>query len=543
MRGRVLGFGARAMTPEQKPKYLNTSENEVFHKGEIVYGADMARAAAAKAGRVVLVEGYTDVIALHQAGVPEVVAQMGTALTGPQVDAIARLAPKALFCQDPDRAGQESVAKGIAALRTHNRGRSTRAVEFRIVRLPAGEDPADVVQRSGAEAMRALLDEAMAIERFEVERALELPDATADEMLAAATGPIAALPAGRPARRARAPGLRPPRAWARASSTTPCALRPGRPRPNGHAREPPGRREPDRTWANKPAAPANRELAGVGESARRAGGPLALPPSRGRRAARAAPSRLTAAATGDPTAGWRQAPPPEWDGFSGDDPGPLDAPPPEWDGVHGRGDGARGRPPPPPPAEWAPPPARPDSSGASGSPEAEFRARNRSAGAAGNGDGSRQPLPDRPSPWTRARRSRSARRPSTRSSRTASRCPSWGRSGSRRSTSWTTSRAASTRQAAAHLRGRLKSPTRDLPTDNEPLARLVAQLVVWSGQLEATATSSSSPPSSSSCMRLERRISQARISGGEGMQELGARAPADRGRDPPPPDLTVRHTN
>ena len=158
-RGRVLGFGARAMKPDQQPKYLNTSDGPIFHKGRIVYGADLARAAAAKAGRVVLVEGYTDVIALHQAGVPEVVAQMGTALTEAQITAIAKLAPKALFCQDPDRAGQESVARGIAALRGVNSERTTRGVEFRIVRLPAGQDPADVVQRSGAEAMRALLDE------------------------------------------------------------------------------------------------------------------------------------------------------------------------------------------------------------------------------------------------------------------------------------------------------------------------------------------------------------------------------------------------
>ena len=157
----MLGFGARAMKPDDKPKYLNTSESDLFHKGRIVYGADMARAAAARAGRVVLVEGYTDVIALHQAGVPEVVAQMGTALTEQQVDAIARLAPKALFCQDPDRAGQESVAKGIAALRTHNKGRSTRAVEFRIVRLPTGQDPADVAQTSGGEALRGLLEKAV----------------------------------------------------------------------------------------------------------------------------------------------------------------------------------------------------------------------------------------------------------------------------------------------------------------------------------------------------------------------------------------------
>src|SRR4051812_19149847 len=193
-RGRVLGFGARAMLPEQQPKYLNTSDGEVFHKGRIVYGADLARAAAAKAGRVVLVEGYTDVIALHQAGVPEVVAQMGTALTDQQIDAIARLAPKALFCQDPDTAGQASVARGIAALRGHNAGRSTRAVEFRIVRLPAGQDPADVVQGAGAEAMRGLLDSAVAIERFEVERALERPEATRDAILADAAQAIAPMP-------------------------------------------------------------------------------------------------------------------------------------------------------------------------------------------------------------------------------------------------------------------------------------------------------------------------------------------------------------
>jgi DNA primase len=193
-RGRVLGFGARAMKPDQQPKYLNTSDGEMFHKGRIVYGADLARAAAARAGRVVLVEGYTDVIALHQAGVPETVAQMGTALTENQIDAIARLAPKALFCQDPDSAGQKSVARGIAALRGHNAGRSTRAVEFRIVRLPAKQDPADVVLTAGAEEMRRLLETAVPIERFEVERALEQPAATTDEILAEAVRTIAPMP-------------------------------------------------------------------------------------------------------------------------------------------------------------------------------------------------------------------------------------------------------------------------------------------------------------------------------------------------------------
>ncbi len=172
-RGRVLGFGARALRPDDQPKYLNSSDNDVFHKGELLYGADLARAAAAKAGRVVLVEGYTDAVALRQAGVAEVVGSMGTALTERQVSALARLAPAALFCQDPDAAGQEAVSRSVTALRDVNRSRAGRGVEFKIVRLPAGSDPADVVQRDGADALRELLDRAVPIARFEVERALE----------------------------------------------------------------------------------------------------------------------------------------------------------------------------------------------------------------------------------------------------------------------------------------------------------------------------------------------------------------------------------
>jgi DNA primase len=172
-RGRVLGFGARALRPDDQPKYLNSSDNDVFHKGELLYGADLARAAAAKAGRVVLVEGYTDAVALRQAGVAEVVGSMGTALTERQVSALARLAPAALFCQDPDAAGQEAVSRSVTALRDVNRSRAGRGVEFKIVRLPAGSDPADVVQRDGADALRELLDRAVPIARFEVDRALE----------------------------------------------------------------------------------------------------------------------------------------------------------------------------------------------------------------------------------------------------------------------------------------------------------------------------------------------------------------------------------
>jgi DNA primase len=102
-----------------------------------------------------------------------VVGSMGTALTDQQVDALRRLAPTVLFCQDPDAAGQEAVARGASAVRALNERSRGRGLDFRIVRLPAGEDPADVVQRDGPDAMRALLERAVPYARFEVERALE----------------------------------------------------------------------------------------------------------------------------------------------------------------------------------------------------------------------------------------------------------------------------------------------------------------------------------------------------------------------------------
>jgi DNA primase len=196
-RGRVLGFGARRMSDEDRgPKYLNSSDNEVFHKGRIVYGSDLARAAAAKAGRVVLVEGYTDAIALRQAGVAEVVGSMGTALTDGQVGALDRLAPMVLLCQDPDAAGQEAAHKGATAL---SKRAGVRPLDVRVVRLPAGEDPADVVQREGAERMRELIDGAVPLAQFEVQRALDGDDTTSidgrERILAAVAPVIAPLPA------------------------------------------------------------------------------------------------------------------------------------------------------------------------------------------------------------------------------------------------------------------------------------------------------------------------------------------------------------
>src|SRR5918912_2134037 len=113
-RGRVLGFGARALRASQQPKYLNTSENELYHKRRQLFGLDRARGAATRTGRVVVVEGYTDVLALHQVGIPEAVAIMGTALTQEQLAELRRaLARRAggqiCLALDADRAGLDAM--------------------------------------------------------------------------------------------------------------------------------------------------------------------------------------------------------------------------------------------------------------------------------------------------------------------------------------------------------------------------------------------------------------------------------------------------
>ncbi|MFI4985306.1 MAG: DNA primase [Solirubrobacterales bacterium] len=174
VRGKVLGFGARAMREEQRPKYLNTSDNDVYHKGLHLYGADLARAHATRAGQVIVCEGYTDTIALHQAGMRNAVGLMGTALTAEQVGELARMAATVLLALDADSAGQEAMlrASSLAA---------KRKLELRVVALPAGADPADLVQREGPEAVRAMVGESVPFVRFRVERVLAAGDHSSPE--------------------------------------------------------------------------------------------------------------------------------------------------------------------------------------------------------------------------------------------------------------------------------------------------------------------------------------------------------------------------
>jgi DNA primase len=116
-RGRMAGFGARIVEPEDLPKFLNSPETPVFSKGNLLYGLDRARKPIRTADQAVIVEGYLDVIAVHQAGYENVVSPMGTALTEDQLRLLKRFTRKIVLALDPDTAGQKAVLRGLDAAR------------------------------------------------------------------------------------------------------------------------------------------------------------------------------------------------------------------------------------------------------------------------------------------------------------------------------------------------------------------------------------------------------------------------------------------
>ena len=164
-RGKVLGFGARVLGEGRGPKYLNTADSELFHKGRQLFGIDLARPHAAKAGRAIVVEGYTDVLALHQAEVRESVAIMGTALTPEQLGELARTAPLLYLALDADASGMNAMARAV-------REAAGRGVELRVVEMPEGEDPAELVAKDGPAAFLERLESAVSVLRFQVRRVL-----------------------------------------------------------------------------------------------------------------------------------------------------------------------------------------------------------------------------------------------------------------------------------------------------------------------------------------------------------------------------------
>jgi DNA primase len=151
-RGRVIGFGGRILGAGE-PKYLNSPDTPLFDKGRTLYNIDRASPASRAAKRLIVVEGYMDVIALDRAGISEVVAPNGTAVTEAQLERMWRLDPSPILCFDGDSAGRKASIR--AAMRALPLLRPERTLRF--VDLPAGEDPDDVIRTGGRDAFEALL--------------------------------------------------------------------------------------------------------------------------------------------------------------------------------------------------------------------------------------------------------------------------------------------------------------------------------------------------------------------------------------------------
>ena len=154
LRGRVIAFGGRALDPDAPAKYLNSPETPLFHKGANLYNAHLARGPAHDKAQVIAVEGYMDAIALSEAGFPQTVAPLGTALTEDQVRLLWRLAPEPVLCFDGDAAGRRAAFRAVeTVLPLLKPGFSVR-----FAFLPDGLDPDDLVRQYGAAAFQDILD-------------------------------------------------------------------------------------------------------------------------------------------------------------------------------------------------------------------------------------------------------------------------------------------------------------------------------------------------------------------------------------------------
>jgi len=180
-RGRVIGFGGRALSADVPAKYLNSPETPVFHKGSVLYNFHRARQPAYDTKQVLVTEGYMDVIGLAQAGFDATVAPLGTAITEQQLELLWRLTPEPIMCLDGDAAGLRAAYRVIdRALPILKPG-----VSLRFVLLPDGQDPDDMVRNGGRQAMLDLIEQARPLSDMlwtrELERGpLNTPERRAD---------------------------------------------------------------------------------------------------------------------------------------------------------------------------------------------------------------------------------------------------------------------------------------------------------------------------------------------------------------------------
>jgi DNA primase len=160
----VVAFGARALG-DQQPKYLNTSETAVFSKSRIMYGLNRAKSALGRGEPAVVVEGYTDVIALHEAGVVEAVATNGVALGESHFELLKKFTSRAILMFDADDAGKGATERGFGI---HHR----IGLEVLVAPLPVGQDPAEVAKEYGAEGIAKIIDGAVPLMEFKLEQTI-----------------------------------------------------------------------------------------------------------------------------------------------------------------------------------------------------------------------------------------------------------------------------------------------------------------------------------------------------------------------------------
>ncbi len=181
-RGRVVGFGGRALDPDDNIKYINSPQTSLFDKSRLLFGLDSARRAIRDSGRAVVVEGYFDVIQAHQAGHHNVVAQMGTSMTEAQLRLLSpRLAKRVVLALDTDEAGINATRRSLEMARgmLERDYAGKLSVDIRILQVPAGKDPDDFLRESPTD-WHALLESAQSVADFviELETARLSPDSS-----------------------------------------------------------------------------------------------------------------------------------------------------------------------------------------------------------------------------------------------------------------------------------------------------------------------------------------------------------------------------
>lgn len=172
--GKVIGFGGRAIRPDDNPKYLNSPESRVFQKKNNLYALNTAKQDAGREGYIILVEGYMDVISLYQSGIHNTAASLGTALTENQAKLLHRYVKDVVLSYDADKAGRAAALRGIEILRNEN-------CRVRVLHVTDGKDPDEYVKKNGKDAFLKLIDTALPYGDYKLESAKIGYDLSSDQ--------------------------------------------------------------------------------------------------------------------------------------------------------------------------------------------------------------------------------------------------------------------------------------------------------------------------------------------------------------------------